>query len=95
MKEANIRLECLRPAQDGWQQPTADEVQEVLRVGGFHKNQAASLLGLGESGDRTIRRWTSGETLISYANWALLCDFAGLGVIWKEEGLNAKGKFSG
>lgn len=84
MIEANIRLECLRPAMDRWQKPTADEVQEVLRVGGFTKRHAANLLGLGESGDRTIRRWTSGETEISYANWALLCDFAGLGVIWKE-----------
>ncbi len=92
MTEANIRLECLRPAQDGWHQPTADEVQEVLRLAGFSKNQAANALGLGLAGDRTIRRWTSGETVISYANWALLCDFAGLGVIWKEEGLNAKGK---
>lgn len=84
MKEANIRLECLRPATDNWQKPTAEEVQEVFRVGGFTKSHAADFLGLGESGDRTIRRWTSGETEISYANWALLCDFAGLGVIWKD-----------
>jgi hypothetical protein len=85
MKEADIRLECLRPAQDDWQRPNGDEVQEVLRLGGFSKERAANMLGLGEGGGRTIRRWASGETEISYANWALLCDFAGLGVIWKKD----------
>ena len=58
MTEANIRLECLRPA-FRWQQPTGEEIREVLRL-------------VGE------------ETMSPYAAWALLCDFAGLGVIWKE-----------
>lgn len=84
MTEANIRLKCLRPATDGWQQPTADEVREALRLAGFTGSQAAKALGLGLKGDRTVRRWTVGESSISYANWALLCDFAGLGTIWKE-----------
>ena len=84
MKEADIRLECLRPAQDGWQRPTCDEVQEALRFGGLTKERAANLLGLGEGGGRPIRRWTSGESEIAYANWALLCYFAGLGVIWES-----------
>lgn len=34
MTEANIRLECLRPA-FRWQQPTGEEIREVLRLAGF------------------------------------------------------------
>ena len=33
MTEANIRLECLRPA-FRWQQPTGEEIREVLRLAG-------------------------------------------------------------
>ena len=35
MSEANIRLECLRPANDGWEQPTGEEVREALKAAGF------------------------------------------------------------
>ena len=35
--------------------------------------------------DRTIRRWIGEDTPIPYAAWAILCDQAGLGVIWKED----------
>ena len=41
MTEVNIRLECLRPATDGWQQPTGAEVREVLRLAKFTGGQAA------------------------------------------------------
>ena len=34
MSEANIRLECLRPANDGWEQPTGEEVREALKAAG-------------------------------------------------------------
>jgi hypothetical protein len=83
MIDANIRLECLRPAEK-WEQPTGDEVREVLRVAGFSGSMAAKVLGLGKKGDRTVRRWIGEETHIPYAAWALLCDFAGLGQIWKD-----------
>lgn len=85
MTEANIRLECLRPANDGWQKPTGKEVREVLRLAGFTGGQAAKGLGLGLKGDRTVRRWIGEESDIPYAAWAILCDFAGLGVIWKDD----------
>lgn len=85
MTEVNIRLECLRPASDGWQQPTAEEVREVLRHAGFTESETAQLLGLGEKGGRTVRRWKSGESGISYANWAILCDLSGLGIIWRKD----------
>ena len=32
-----------------------------------------------------IRRWIGEDTPIPYAAWAILCDQAGLGVIWKED----------
>ena len=62
----------------------ADEVREVLRLAGLTGGKAAKVLGLGPKGDRTIRRWVGEDTPIPYAAWALLCDYAGLGLIWKE-----------
>lgn len=82
--EANIRLECLRPAEE-WTKPTGEEIREVLRVAGFTGARAAKKLGLGDKGDRTIRRWIGEDSNIPYAAWALLCDFAGLGCIWKRD----------
>lgn len=79
-----IRASCLQPA-SSWKQPTGEEVREVLRLAGFTGSQAAKVLGLTNRGDRTIRRWVSEESEIPYAAWALLCDFAGLGAIWRNE----------
>lgn len=83
MDEVNIRPECLRPASAGWLQPSGDEVREVLRRAGFSGSRAAKELGLGAKGDRTVRRWVGEDSDIPYAAWALLCDFAGYGCIWK------------
>lgn len=74
------------PASAGWERPTGDEVKEVLRLAGFTGSMASKALGLGAKGDRTVRRWTGGETAIPYSTWALLCDFAGLGPIWRKNG---------
>lgn len=86
-----IRVECFRPAADGWAQPTPQELRELLRIIAarqgitkFTGAQAAKFLGLGEKGDRTLRRWTGGETPVPYAAWALLCQLAGLGLIWEK-----------
>lgn len=83
MTSHKIRLACLRPAGDGWEQPTGEEVREVLKMSGLSGSQAASFLGLGSTGSRTVRRWAGAETPIPYAAWALLCEQAGLGMIWK------------
>jgi hypothetical protein len=80
----SIRPECLVPAQAGWVQPTSDEVRAVLKRAGLTGAQAAARLYLGQSGDRTVRRWTAGKP-IPYAAWAVLCDIAGLGCIWRSE----------
>lgn len=84
MTSHKIRLACLRPAGEGWEQPTGEEVREVLKMCGFSGSQAAHFLGLGSTGSRTVRRWSGDEAPIPYAAWALLCEQAGLGMIWKS-----------
>ena len=83
MSHPIIRLECLRPA-ESWSHPTGEEVREVLRLAELTGGVAAKRLGLGAKGDRTVRRWVGEDSHIPYAAWALLCDFAGLGQIWKD-----------
>lgn len=83
-----IRKECLVNAEN-WVAPTKDEVKEVLKMAGFTGGQAGTFLGLQGKG-RTVRRWSGGYATIPYAAWALLCEAAGLGCIWKiktESGL--------
>jgi hypothetical protein len=81
MKTDKIRAECLKPA-ISWVQPVGDEVRQVLGLAGLSGGAAASLLGLGKGGGRTVRRWTGDESPIPYAAWALLCHAAGFGQIW-------------
>lgn len=83
MSHPIIRLECLRPA-ESWSQPTGEEVREVLRLAELTGGVAAKRLGLGAKGDRTVRRWVGEDSHIPYAAWALLCNLAGLGQIWKD-----------
>ena len=85
MSDVNIRLECLRPA-ERWVQPTSAEIREVLHLAGLTGGQAARILGLGAKGDRTVRRWVGEDSPIPYAAWAILCDLAGIGAIWKGQG---------
>ena len=84
MSEQNIRFECLRPAADGWSQPTGEEIREVLRRAGLSGSQTADVLGLGSGGGRTVRRWTGEATPIPYAVWAILCDLGGFDRIWRK-----------
>jgi hypothetical protein len=78
-----IRPECLRPAET-WAKPTGDEIKEVINLAGFSRATAAKVLGLGKGGGRTVRRWIGGDTSIRYTAWAILCELAGLGIIWKN-----------
>lgn len=94
MNERTIRPECLRPAHDFWVHPEPDEVREVLRLAELSGSKAAKLLGLGsgDTGSRTIRRYTGGEQKIPYAYWAILCEVAGLGRIWRDPGTAEDGQ---
>jgi hypothetical protein len=78
--KSKIKPGSLRQFTDFWEQPDAEAVRAVLELGGLTGEGAAKRLGIRES--RTVRRWTGAESNISYANWALLCEIAGLGKIW-------------
>ena len=55
--------------------PSADEVRAIgARIGSG--SQIAEFLRLGSQGGRTWRRWTSGESQISFGNWYTLCALA-------------------
>lgn len=82
MNGVSIRAECLKPA-DKWLRPTGEEVREVLRLAHLTGGAAAKALGLGTKGDRTVRRWVGEDAPIPYAAWAILCEHAGFGMIWK------------
>jgi hypothetical protein len=85
-----IRPECLRPADDGWERPRGAEIQEVIRMTGLPGRAIARYLGMSELGGRQVRRWISEDATIPYSAWALLCDRAGLGCIWRpKEGWSA------
>jgi hypothetical protein len=77
-----IRRECLNPA-ESWARPTGQEISEVLRLTGLSGGQASKKLGL--QGSRTIRKWIGEESEIPYAAWSLLCEIAGLGIIWRDK----------
>lgn len=83
-----VRQETLLPA-NRWTQPTPEEVSKVLSLAGLNGCGAAELLGLSIQGagssrsSRTLRRWTSGDTKIPYAPWAVLVHKAGFGIIWE------------
>ncbi|MCP3728308.1 XRE family transcriptional regulator [Paraburkholderia sp. CNPSo 3272] len=81
--QIEIRAACLRSAEDGWEQPTGAEIQEVIRRTGLPGRAVARYLGLSEYGGRQVRRWISEDAAIPYSAWALLCDRAGLGCIWR------------
>jgi hypothetical protein len=77
----HIRPENLLPFSDGWKRPDVEGIKEALAKAGLTQEQAAEIVGIKEG--RTVRRWVGGETPIPYAPWALICDLAGLGQIWK------------
>ncbi|KKB60831.1 transcriptional regulator [Robbsia andropogonis] len=77
-----IRPECLQVALE-WISPRGAEVREVLRRASMTPRRAARFLGLSDLNGRQVRRWITEDTTIPYSAWALLCDAAGLGQIWR------------
>lgn len=83
-----IRPETLKPAKV-WEQASPDEVKAIIQLTGLNGGEVAAILGLTPQsnksgrGSRTVRRWTSGDTPIPYAAWALLAYVAGFGPIWE------------
>jgi DNA-binding transcriptional regulator YiaG len=58
-----------------WTRPTAGEIRELLRSQGWTGSVAAQVAGVNP---RTVRKWTGGESLISYDSWRLLIEEAGI-----------------
>jgi hypothetical protein len=77
-----LKPENLRPFSEKWEPPVGEAVKEVLYKAGLTNVQAAQFTGT--ANDRTVRNWTGGRTPIPYAAWALICDAAGLGQIWRK-----------
>lgn len=83
-----IRSICLTVAKK-WQQPAPNEVQSIFlaiskRTGLVLGSQEVSdLLGLGLDGASVVSDWLAGRASIPYSSWAMLCEMAGLGLIWK------------
>lgn len=77
---ATVEPESLRPFKNGWVAPSGPVIKAVLQEARLSGRKAADLVGITD--DRTVRRWTSGETTIPYAAWAILCAAAGHGQIW-------------
>jgi hypothetical protein len=72
-----------------WQSPAPEEVQSLLlaiskRTGLSLENQKiAGLLGLDPDGSSVVADWLAGRASIPYPCWAMLCEMAGLGLIWR------------
>lgn len=58
-----------------WQEPSAAEFRELLRVADLSGSQAGLLVGVDP---RKIRKWAGGEGEAPYAVWRLLSIYAGL-----------------
>lgn len=83
-----IRSACLTVASK-WQRPAPEEVESLLlainkRTGLSLESQVvADLLGLGHGGCAAVADWRVGRASIPYPCWAILCEMAGLGLIWR------------
>lgn len=64
-----------------WKVPSGDEVKEVIELINLTDVAIAEKLRIET---RTIRKWKSGNTDISLANWFCLCWLAGLGPMLAE-----------
>jgi DNA-binding transcriptional regulator YiaG len=87
-EKITVRPECFRRADDGWERPTGAEIREIMRQAELTDSKVARLVGVSfqsAGGSRRVRKWTSEESEIPYAAWALLCHAAGLGIIWVDE----------
>jgi hypothetical protein len=62
-------------ASGAWEGATADDVRAVLEYLGLSSAAAGRLLDVNT---RTVRRWTLGESPITYAPWRLLLLYAGV-----------------
>jgi len=82
VSKVKLRKSTLR-TYSTWEIPTKEEVTTLIDNLGLTSGEVANLVGV--KFDRTVRRWKSGESEITYAAWAILCEEAGYGCIWKTD----------
>lgn len=83
MNEDDVRKEILLPA-DKWSCPTPEEIRELYKMLNLTSKEIAACLGL-ETGSGSVRKWAQGQKKIPYAAWGVLCQMAGLGIIWEAK----------
>ncbi|MBU9818617.1 korC [Rahnella sp. BCC 1045] len=69
-------------SKNSWKVPSGVEIKEVLELIDLTEVAIAEQLRIKT---RTIRKWKSGDSHISFANWFCLCWLAGLGPILTEQ----------
>lgn len=69
----------LSAASGDWVRPCGDDIRIVLKMAGLTGSSAGALLDVTS---RTIRKWVGDDQDIKFAAWCLLCERAGLGMIW-------------
>lgn len=70
-KVIGLSTACLARFDSGcYVPPSALEIRRLLAVHHLSGACVAEILGVSDS--RTVRRWTSGESTISYSTWRLL-----------------------
>lgn len=81
LKGMRVRRSLFNPITT-WSEPDHREVTLVLDKLGLPANRVARMVGV--SGDRTVRRWKSGESPISYSAWAIIIAETYKQHIWKN-----------
>ena len=77
-------LACCKPMSSGnYEAPTCEVVSDLIRVSGWTEFAVCQITGVrydNKKGSSTVRRWHSGggPSNISYANWRLLVEAAGV-----------------
>lgn len=75
LKPGVIRESCFLPFNQGWTQPTPDEVKAMINRLGMSREEVSDYVGAGSG--RSVRRWEApedspGHRNIPYAAWRLL-----------------------
>ena len=86
-KAAGIRLETLTSGVD-WVRPTPEEINAMLNLIPRKYTQAAlgRMMGVkAQFPGHNITRWIKGRAKIGYADWCILAELAGFGLLWHLE----------
>ncbi|NWL45450.1 transcriptional regulator [Pseudomonas hunanensis] len=75
--EAYVRAENLLPY-PAWVPPDASQVRGVMAKAGLEPRTLAEFVGVSR---KEVNRWTTGQAVITYACWVILCQRAAVGYL--------------